>query len=78
MSQTLVEEFKQFYSKFPISLRTGDNVNFFASRHEVEMIYNFEVHKLVVIDEVTKRLKGVSFELTFTEEGRNILLFEKL
>lgn len=76
--QSLLEQFKNFCGKFRISLDQGNTVCFFAYHYVVEMIHNFEVYNLLTINETTKRLKGVSFDLTFTEEGRNILLFEEL
>jgi len=78
MNETLFEQFRDFYSKFPISVRSGNDISFFVNHREVEMVHNFETHNLLVINNTTKRLKGVSFDITFTDDGKDIILFGDL
>ena len=74
-----IEQFKEFYNRFPISLRTGDDVVFFAYHDEVEMVFNFEVYKLIIIrGTFGTELTGLSFDITFTDEGKNLILFDQL
>lgn len=81
MTEVIIESFRNFYGQFGYHIDeaiTGEELSFFVRHNQVEMIYNFEVHQLIVINSVTRRLKGVSFDITFTEGGKSILLFEIL
>ncbi|MCK4500548.1 hypothetical protein KAU11_08615 [Candidatus Babeliales bacterium] len=74
-----IEQFKEFTDRFHDSLKTGDDVVFFAYYDEVETIYKFETYKLIIIRGTSgAELTGVSFELTFTEYGKNLMLFNEL
>lgn len=80
---SVVDEFRLFFGNFGDyhldNIDAEGDLSFYVGfGTQLTSIYEFETNGLLTINNVTKRMKGESLDVSFTDNGKSILLFDRL